>query len=598
MPRPLHALLEEEEDEEGENGNHYKQSHQPFKSYKTKRNSVDFDSLRNNNNGNESNKLFRPLSLNFNNNNKPFNFTSKVSQPPNFQRHSISSSDSTNNNNASQSSISTSMTSQSAMSPINTNGNNNINNQSCDNFTFGSSADFDFGGMPPLPSLNQSPNSNESESPSLSGGKFNESPNGKFNDSPVKFNGSPNSKLSNGRRTGSIQYRRSEDDENFSHSRRSSSGGSAHSFKVPRPLNLVNKQRTTSNSISSNSTTETNCHTCDGSPNSRHYLEQQLSTALEDINLWRERVTGLEYQLSLEKKERMNCEEVIKKLNDKLNTKPNENELSMQMNLLNEMRSQIFLLASQADENRKDQIKSNEEIKNLRVQLQYYESYHQQSLQQQQYQQQKEKEIEHERQQKEILATPRLRPQPMNSINNDMNSSDGENEEEDNGNVRPHSLLVDWTFPKSENPKLFNNNYNDHHDDLYESTQSEFDDAYSNGKVQFVNVEDNNEDLGLPPIENNTNNINDNQFSNYIRSRSNSLFDQVRHSFSPSPKIKTFENNIKENLSVNVKKDNKYVDKQIQLDKLLNWYNNNNQCNNNIDFSYCYYSAGHKLSDV
>ncbi|TIC36211.1 hypothetical protein E3Q09_01523 [Wallemia mellicola] len=495
MPQPLGALMEEEEDDEDGSTKTSRQSKPSFKTYKTKRNSVDFDSIMRTNGGpSAGNRPIRPLSMSNSTGKSPFNFTSRVSQPPTFQRSGSSSSESLSLGH-SQSSIASSIS-----SPFTS-------------MSFGKSADFDYGGMPPIPSGSTSSSST----------------------TPPR------------RQRGSIQYRRSDDIDDSPASQVSNKNG-------PKPLNLVNKARSGSNS--SNTSTETS-DLFNSSPSNKAFLEQQLTTTLEDLSIWRDKNAALERDLSIERKERLASEERVKRLGEKLNQLPNLQEYQMQIQMINEMREQLFYLSNELEEFKKVNSRSQEEISELRSQLREKD---QREGERKEREREKEKEIKTEKE-KEKLDT------------------EATNQDEEKP-VRPHSLLIDWRFPMSANNNLSPKIDEDEEELEEPSPTVDYNDAFAhNSSMSFGKGSVDDENFGLPPISTPPAQVRNDNFG-FVRSRSNSLLnkvDKVRNSFSPSPK---YEKTV-------------YVNKEKQLDKLS--YDNNNEM---IDFAPCYLQAGYNLTEV
>lgn len=515
MPQ-LGALLEEEEDDD-DSSHRTRKPASNFKSYRTKRNSVDFDSLMKSSGGSNNGSFTthnhrpnRPLSMqNPNTTKNPFNFTSKVSQPPSFQRSGSTSSELSNAHSHSSIATSTSLS-----SPLT-------------NVSFGKSADFDYGGMPPIPSNSSS--SNTSTPP---------------------------------RRKGSIQYRRS-DDNMDELAALSGSGG-----KGPKPLNLVNKARSGSNS--SNTSTETSdLFTSSSSPSSRAFLEQQLSNTLDDLSVYRDKNGALEKEIANERKERQASEERVKRLGDKLNQLPNIHEYTVQMDMMGEMREQVFYLTSELDSYKKVVGRAQHEMEEIRAELRV------------------ERELRSQMEERERNSEQRITEKEVKEDTLTLNHTPTPQDDEDRP-VRPHSLLIDWRFPIPVQPTL--NPHIEEEEELREvSPTVDYNDAFAHTSSLSFGREGSVDDehFGLPPIHTppsqvqaqlqNSDNDNSSSGTSYgfFRSRSNSLLNRARNSFSPS-----------------AYKGARCVSKEKQLERLLG------VTNKDVDFAHAYAQAGYTLSDV
>ncbi|TIA90023.1 hypothetical protein E3P99_01754 [Wallemia hederae] len=532
----LGALMEEEEDDDEGTS----RTRASFKSYRTKRNSVDLDSLMRG--GNISNappqRSVRPLSMHNPPTKSPFNYTTKVSQPPNFQRSTSTSSELSNSQFHSQSSINTSVS-----SPLTT-------------VSFGKSADFDYGGMPPVPSSASATN----------------------NTTPP-------------RRRGSIQYRRSDDNMD---DLANLSGGSGGKSGV-KPLNLVNKARSGSNS-SNTSTETTDLFTT--SPSSRAFLEQQLSNTLEDLSVYRDKNATLEKELQQERKERQSSEERVKRLGDKLNQLPNPHEYKVQMEMMNQLRDQVYYLTGEL-EGCKNVVHSAQteigELKELVRQERDLRRDVERVVEEQQhhhheYRYQQEQDA-HLQAQQQAHGDTQTYTHTRDEDNSHHDEYEDEQDQEKERPVRPHSLLIDWRFPINSLANSLDPRIEEEEEELKQPTHEDVDanaddvdyrDAFAHTSSKSFGKEGSIDDdsFGLPPINTPPGQVASNSNTSessygFFRSRSNSLLNKARISFSPSPN----------------RGGVRYVDKERQLERL-------GGARKSIDFSHAYAQAGYSLSDV
>ncbi|TIB67296.1 hypothetical protein E3P77_01648 [Wallemia ichthyophaga] len=569
----LGALLEEEEDDDG--GSKPRNPTSSFKSYKTKRNSVDLDSLMKNA---APQRPIRPLSMHNQNTKSPFNFTSKVSQPPSFQRSGSTSSEMSNANSYSHSHSSIA-TSNSLSSPLT-------------NASFGKSADFDYGGMPPIPSGNSSSNDANTTA---------------HTDINVSSVSTPP------RRKGSIQYRRSDDKmDDLAGVVGSGNASNGTTNKTPpKQLNLVNKAR--SGSISSSGSTETELY---GSPSTRAFLEQQLAQIHDELGEYRDKHEAAERELAQERREREASEEVVQRLRARLDQLPSIHEHTAQVKMVREMREHVLLLTGDLDNCREALDRAHRDLEEARVDARF-----ERDLRCQIEAEQREQWEEWEREQEERKSGREedLCEMQDNSENHSHSTSHSPSHihppDDDDRPVRPHSLLVDWRFPmaaySAPSGRIEEEEQEQEREEEKEVAEEEelpgadgvdFNDAFAHAaSVSFgrdVSVDD--EGCALPPIHtppaqtaqmmqtdvvqrsgsNKSNKSSGNDSYGFFRSRSNSLLNRARSSFSPS---------------ANKDKKPSCVSRERQLDRLRHSHNGFGE---EVDLSIAYANGEYTLSEL